>query len=78
MTYSIAGRNLVSGIIVNFADELGFDFNGRGVDVGECTVIDAFGPDGLGDFVDAYVIPAGTATRVHVAIDPDRQYTLIG
>lgn len=75
MAHSIHGQNIVSRVIVDFANEIGFDFNGQGIPVGEAEVIDATPVD---DFVDAYVRPLTGGTPVHVAVIPDRTYALIG
>ncbi len=75
MTYTIHGHNLVSRIIVNFANEIGFDFNGQGTPVAEAEVIDA---TPVGDFLDAYVRPLSGGLPVHVAVNPTQEYLLIG
>jgi len=77
-THTISGKNLAERIIVDFAGELGFDFWNQGHEVGEAEVLHAEGPDGLGDFVDAYVKPLSGGMALHVRVDPEAQYALHG
>lgn len=78
MAHTISGRNLAERVIVDFAGELGFDFWNQGHSVGEAEVIHAEGPDSLGDFVDAYVKPLDGGHPLHVRVEPDEMYTLLG
>lgn len=78
MTYTIKGKHLAGDIIVNFAGALGFDFHRNAEPVGEARVIHAAGPDGLGDFVDAYVQPLTGGLPLHVEVNPEQDYALLG
>lgn len=77
-THTISGKNLATRVIVDFAGELGFDFWNKGHKVREAEVLHAEGPDGLGDFVDAYVKPLAGGVPLHVRVDPESAYALLG
>lgn len=78
VTHTISGKHLAERVIVDFAGELGLDFWNKGHEVREAEVIHAEGPDGLGDFVDAYVKPLAGGMPLHVRVDPESAYALLG